>query len=123
MSDVYSKDHDLISQVCLMEAFRERDLGDFIYALEFLNADVNRADEAGITIFQTILKTPRSAAFIQSCISNGADCYTVRRNNSLEVFKSIYELILLENCQQSISFTFRRRLALPGKSESFPEKL
>lgn len=60
-----------------MEAFRERDLGDFIYALEFLNADVNRADESGVTIFQTILKTPRSAAFVRSSISNGADCYTV----------------------------------------------
>lgn len=67
-----------------MEAFRERDLGDFIYALEFLNADINRADESGTTIFQTILKTPRSDAFIRSCISNGADCYTVRSNNSAE---------------------------------------
>lgn len=61
-----------------MEAFRRRDLGDFVYALEFLGADVNQPEGTGLTIFQKVLRTPDSADFIRSCISNGADCYKVR---------------------------------------------
>lgn len=64
-------------QTMLMDAFRRRDLGDFVYTLEFLGADVNLVEDSGLTIFQTILKTPNSADFIRSCINNDADCYTV----------------------------------------------
>lgn len=66
-----------------MEAFQQRDLGDFIIALEFMNADVNHASEAGFTVFHDILKTPRSADFIKNCISNGADCYAVSGSLSI----------------------------------------
>ena len=60
-----------------MNAFKRRDLSDFIYALEFMGADVSHEDETGLTIFQDILQTPNSADFIKGCIANGADCYTV----------------------------------------------
>jgi hypothetical protein len=61
----------------MLEAFQQRDLGDFVYSLEFLNADVNAKDESGLPIFLKILKTPKSGAYIGSCVSNGADLYTV----------------------------------------------
>jgi hypothetical protein len=68
-------------QVCLTEAFRRGDLGDFVYALEFLNADLNQQDESGLTIFQKILKTPNSADYIKNCINNDADCYSVSKSS------------------------------------------
>lgn len=64
-------------QVCLTDAFRQRNLGDFIYALEFLNADINQQEGSALTVFQNVLKTPQSADYIKSCISNGAECYKV----------------------------------------------
>jgi hypothetical protein len=65
----------------LTDAFRRGDLGDFVYALEFLNADVNEKDEAGTTIFEKILKTPNSADFIRNSISNGANSYQVSKSS------------------------------------------
>lgn len=53
-------------------------MGDFIYALEFLNADVNQVEDSKLTIFQRILKTPSSSEFIKNSISNGGECYKVR---------------------------------------------
>lgn len=54
-------------------------MGNFIFALEFLGADVNeKEEESGKTIFHEILKTPKSGKFIECCIENGADCYSVR---------------------------------------------
>lgn len=64
-------------QIDLMEAFRRGDLGDFVYALEFFNANVNEVKDAGLTIFQKILLTPNSGDYIKSCINNGADRYGV----------------------------------------------
>lgn len=61
-----------------MEAFRNRDLGDFINALELLSADVNQKDDSKLSIFHKILSTPQSADYIKICISNGADCYAVK---------------------------------------------
>jgi hypothetical protein len=49
-----------------------------MFALEFLQADVNEKDENGKSIFHEILKTPKSGKFIESSIENGADCYEVR---------------------------------------------
>lgn len=60
-----------------MEAFRNRDLGDFINALELMSADVNQKDDSKLSIFHKILSTPHSADYIKICISNGADCYAV----------------------------------------------
>jgi len=51
-----------------------------MHALEFLDADANQAiDETGLTAFQKILRTPKSAEFIKLCIENGADCYAVSK--------------------------------------------
>lgn len=56
-------------------------MGNFIFALEFLGADVNYEDEQnGKTIFHEILKTPKSGKFIECSIENGADCYSVRKD-------------------------------------------
>lgn len=60
-----------------MDAFQKRDLEDFIYALEFLNADVNKQENSDLTVFQKILRTPNTTDYIEACIRNGADCYTV----------------------------------------------
>lgn len=66
-------------QICLREAYERRDLGNFIFALECLGADVNAKDEeSGKTLFHEILKTPKSGKFIECSIENGADCYSVR---------------------------------------------
>lgn len=69
-------------QVCLVKAFRHRNFDDFVYALEFLNADVNQQQDSGLSVFQEILQTPSSAEYIKAAISNGADCYSVNNFNS-----------------------------------------
>ncbi|KAG5672162.1 hypothetical protein PVAND_002315 [Polypedilum vanderplanki] len=62
-------------------AFRERNLADFMHALEFLNGNPNQIiEENGPSLFQKILTTPNSADYIRLCIENGADCYTRASN-------------------------------------------
>lgn len=70
----------LYLQLCLSNAFQQRDLGDFIFANEFLNADLNQNqnDLSGLTFFQHVLRTPGSADYIRNCVANGADCYGVK---------------------------------------------
>jgi hypothetical protein len=68
----------------LTEAFRERNLADFMHALEFLNADPGQViEENGPSLFQKVLTTPNSADFIRLCIDSGADCYTVSEDCKL----------------------------------------
>ncbi|XP_070490291.1 transient receptor potential cation channel protein painless-like [Chironomus tepperi] len=63
-------------QKLLSNAFRDRNLSDFMYTLEFLNANPNHeSDIAGRTLFQKILTKPNSAEYIRLCIENGAECY------------------------------------------------
>lgn len=62
----------------LTESFARRDLGSFVYALEFLDADVNEQTDTGLTIFHNVLATPSAEKFVKACISNGADLYSVR---------------------------------------------
>lgn len=62
-----------------MDSFREKNLADFMCALEFLNGDINQPldGENGLSLFHKILLTPKSSEYIRMCIENGGDCYTV----------------------------------------------
>jgi hypothetical protein len=62
-----------------VDAFRDKNLPDFMCALEILNADVNQVieSEKGLSLFQKILLTPKYSEFIRTCIENGGDCYEV----------------------------------------------
>lgn len=62
----------------LTESFARRDLGSFVYALEFLGADVNQQTDSGLTIFHNVLSTPNAGEFVKACINNGADLYSVK---------------------------------------------
>lgn len=86
MFTFFVADDHVSSQINLMEAFQRGDLGDFTYALEFFNANVNEVvDSAGKTVFQKILLTPNSGDYIKNCISNGADCYGVKNNRKKNI--------------------------------------
>lgn len=103
-------------QICLRDAYERRDLGNFIFALECLGADVNEKDEeSGKTIFHDILKTPKSGKFIECSIENGADCYSVRGEIFLEFIDKffMYNFLTSEIIEQSISHPSCHRLILP----------
>lgn len=68
----------VVFQNMLTDSFARRDLGSFVYALEFLGADVNQQTDSGLTIFHNVLVTPNASEFVKACISNGADLYSVR---------------------------------------------
>ncbi|CRL03901.1 CLUMA_CG017022, isoform A [Clunio marinus] len=88
MNNVYSKD----SKTSLLEAFQKRDLGDFIYILEFSEANVNEEESSGISLFQKILMTPNSASYIKNSINNGADLYTKTADNRYPLHFAVFSL-------------------------------
>lgn len=62
----------------LLNAFENRNLGKFTEFLEVYEADPNYYVESrSRTIFEIILGTPDSSAFIRKCIEYGADFYMV----------------------------------------------
>lgn len=65
-------------QSLLTESFARRDLGSFVYALEFLGADVNQQTDTGLSVFHNVLATPNAGEFVKACVENGADLYSVR---------------------------------------------
>lgn len=69
-----------------MFAFQQRNLQDFKYALENMKADPNVVDKSNeMSIFQSILQTPKSGAFIKLCIENDGDCYMVRKLDVIDL--------------------------------------
>ena len=63
-----------------MFAFQQRNLQYFKNALENRNTDPNVVEKSNeMSIFQSILKTPKSGGFIKLCIENDGDCYMVRK--------------------------------------------
>lgn len=63
----------------LLNAFENRNIGKFAELLEVYEYDPNFYVEAKRrTIFEIILSTPNSAAFIRKCIDYGADFFVVR---------------------------------------------
>lgn len=57
-----------------------RNVDGFKFALVSLQANPNYVDTSnGISIFEEILQTPNTSAFITLCIDNGADLYAVRK--------------------------------------------
>lgn len=77
MKIVVTQSH-LVFQSMLTESFARRDLGSFVYALEFSGADVNEQTDTGLTIFHNVLATPNADKFVRASICNGADLYSVR---------------------------------------------
>jgi hypothetical protein len=74
----YSKDPN--QAAFLLESITNRNLGDFRYSLEILKCNPNLLDAStGLSVFQSVLQTPNSSAFIQICINNGADFYKVSK--------------------------------------------
>ena len=66
-----------------MFAFQQKNLQDFKYALENMKADPNVLDKTNeMSIFQSILQTPNSGAFIKLCIEHDAEAYIVRKYHS-----------------------------------------
>lgn len=76
----------------LFDSLATRDVSDFRYALEVMSCDPNLIDAStGLSVFQTVLQTPKSAELIKLCINHGADLYTVR------TFKATVEQLITFN--------------------------
>lgn len=61
-----------------MSAFMRKDIEAFRNVLNQRAADPNLVDpKLEMTIFEKILKTPKSREFIDACIKHGADLYQV----------------------------------------------
>lgn len=66
----------------LFNAFENKNLGKFEELLEVYEADPNFYIHAkNRTVFEIILSTPKSSAFIRKCIDYGADFYVVSFHN------------------------------------------
>lgn len=64
----------------LLNASEQANLGKFQEALEVFQADPNHfVKSRDKTIFEIILSTPSSSAFIKLCVENGADFYMVSK--------------------------------------------
>lgn len=74
--DNYSKDPS--SAAVLLDSLAHRNLSDFRYALEVMKCDPNLLDAAsGLSVFQSVLQTPKSSQYIKLCITSGASFYKV----------------------------------------------
>lgn len=72
----YSKDPT--QAALLLDSLTHRNLSDFRYALEVMKCDPNLLDvSSGMSVFQSVLQTPKSADFIKLCISHGGNFYKV----------------------------------------------
>lgn len=105
----------------LLNAFEQRNLGKFQEALEVFQADPNHYVKArDKTIFEIILSTPCSSAFIKLCVENGADFYMVNEpataDDSTFLFTSLFfctiSNTLVEKQQRTVSIALRHRVAL-----------
>lgn len=73
----YSKDPSLAA--VLLDSLTHRNISDFRYALEVMKCDPNLFDaSSGLSVFQTVLQTPKSSDYIKLCITSGANFYKVR---------------------------------------------
>jgi hypothetical protein len=73
----YSKDPN--QAAVLLEALAHRNISDFRYALEVMKCDPNLLDvSTGLSVFQSVLQTPKSSEFIKLAINSGANFYKVQ---------------------------------------------
>lgn len=73
----YSKDPN--QAAVLLDSLTHRNISDFRYALEVMKCDPNLLDaSSGLSVFQSVLQTPKSSAYIKLCINSGANFYKVR---------------------------------------------
>lgn len=74
----YSKDPS--QAAVLLDSLAHRNISDFRFALEVMRCDPNLFDaSSGISVFQTVLQTPKSSDYIKLCVSSGANFYKVRK--------------------------------------------
>jgi hypothetical protein len=77
-SESYSKDPN--QAAVLLDSLAHRNIADFRYALEVMKCDPNLLDaSSGLSVFQTVLQTPKSSEFIKLCINAGGNFYKVCR--------------------------------------------
>lgn len=75
-AESYSRDPN--QAAVLLDSLAHRNISDFRYALEVMKCDPNLLDvSSGLSVFQTVLQTPKSAELIQFCINSGASFYKV----------------------------------------------
>lgn len=80
-TESYSKDPN--QAAVLLDSLTHRNISDFRYALEVMKCDPNLLDaSSGLSVFQTVLQTPKSSQFIKLCIISGADFYKVPTRDS-----------------------------------------
>lgn len=76
----YSKDPN--QAAVLLDSLTHRNISDFRYALEVMKCDPNLLDAStGLSVFQTVLQTPKSSELIQLCINSGANFYKVNKSS------------------------------------------
>lgn len=76
-AEIYSRDPN--QAAVLLDSLAHRNISDFRYALEVMKCDPNLLDvSSGLSVFQTVLQTPKSAELIQFCINSGASFYKVQ---------------------------------------------
>lgn len=75
-------------QNALFDAFKNRSLDKFKFALERLKADPNAIidERVGASIFKLILREPKSEEYIELCIEHGADLYEVKE---FRIFRAV----------------------------------
>lgn len=123
----YSKDPH--QAAVLLDSITHRNISDFRYALEVMKCDPNLLDaSSGLSVFQTVLQTPKSSEFIKLCINSGANFYKVKKdmfiNKQLNKrFFSFSCFLETEKLQQPISNTLRHQIVLPRESRHLSEKL
>ena len=79
-TESYSKDPN--QAAVLLDSLTHRNISDFRYALEVMKCDPNLLDaSSGLSVFQTVLQTPKSAELIQLCINSGANFYKVHKHS------------------------------------------
>lgn len=76
--DDYS--HDPFDAADLLDSFSRQNITYFRFLLDVRKCNPNLIDvTSGLTVFETVLQTPKSADFIDLCFFKGAQSYEVRK--------------------------------------------
>lgn len=119
-TESYSKDPN--QAAVLLDSLTHRNISDFRYALEVMKCDPNLLDaSSGLSVFQTVLQTPKSGELIQLCINSGANFYKVHKQ--LLIYYSGNRFFFSEKCQQSLSNSLCHQIIVSREHQHFSEEL
>lgn len=117
----YSKDPN--QAAVLLDSLTHRNISDFRYALEVMKCDPNLLDaSSGLSVFQSVLQTPKSAEYIKLCINSGANFYKVRRILFFRTRKYLF-FPSTEELQQPLPHPLCHQIFMPGESRGLPQEL